>query len=234
MMKRGLDPSFFANEDIAKLKPIERLFFQGFWLCADREGRLEDRPIRLKAKILPYDNVDPEEMLASIAAGGHILRYNANGVRAIQILSWDEYGCPYTHERPSVISPPKDSDFPDLTLPCPNLAPTLPQGIRLKIKNKRLKIKDQLVESEEFSRFWKVYPKKVAKLDAIKAWNQHNLDSKADVVISAVLSQKNLPSWKKDGGQFVPHPASWIRGGRWNDEVKDPDAYTEREAPDHD
>jgi hypothetical protein len=63
---RNLKPGFFKNELLADLSPLTRLFFQGIWCEADRRGILEDRPKRLKADILPYDDADPEQMLADL------------------------------------------------------------------------------------------------------------------------------------------------------------------------
>jgi len=38
-------------------------------------------------------------------------------------------------------------------------------------------------------------------------------------VLSAIAAQKATDQWKKDGGQFIPLPATWLRQGRWDDEV---------------
>jgi len=143
MMKRGLDPAFFSNEELAALEPIARILFAGLWLVADREGRLEDRPTRLKAILLPYDNVDVDLLLRSIAEGGHIIRYEIDGIRIIQIASWEKYGNPYTHEKESALSPISDSISSTLNQGCVNVGSTLAQGIRLKIKDKKSEIRNK-------------------------------------------------------------------------------------------
>lgn len=80
--------------------------------------------------------------------------------------------------------------------------------------------KRALTPSEDFSRFWAAYPKRVARLDALKAWNQLNPSSEqVEEILNAVAWQVRQPSWLKDGGQYVPYPASWIRQGRWLDEA---------------
>ncbi|HGL4641597.1 TPA: hypothetical protein ACKFAW_004883, partial [Enterobacter hormaechei] len=68
-----------ANEDLAELDPLARLLFIYLWMLADREGRLEDRPKRIKAEALPYDNVDADLMLDDLAKAGFIHRYEAAG-----------------------------------------------------------------------------------------------------------------------------------------------------------
>ncbi len=60
---RTIKPQFFLNEELAELPAMVRLLFIGLWTQADREGRLLDRPKRLKAEIFPYDNFDVEKGL---------------------------------------------------------------------------------------------------------------------------------------------------------------------------
>lgn len=71
---------------------------------------------------------------------------------------------------------------------------------------------------EGFDRFWEEYPRKVNKRAAVKAWNKIQPDQDLlQVILVAVGDQRKSPEWRKDGGQFVPHPASWLNGERWND-----------------
>jgi hypothetical protein len=60
---RYLKPEFFIDDDIAQLSYAQRLFYQGLWCHADKEGRLEDRPAQLKVQIMPYDNINANEYL---------------------------------------------------------------------------------------------------------------------------------------------------------------------------
>ena len=52
---RTIKPNFFSNEEVGKLKCEARLLFIGLWTLADCEGRLEDRPVRIRAQLFPYD-----------------------------------------------------------------------------------------------------------------------------------------------------------------------------------
>jgi hypothetical protein len=74
-------------------------------------------------------------------------------------------------------------------------------------------------DDPQFMRFWNAYPKRVAKKDARRAWAQLE-PSAADVdaMERAIAWQITQPSWTKDGGQFIPFPASWLRAERWQDE----------------
>ena len=76
---RTIKPDFFLNEDVAELSPMARLTFIGLWTLADKEGRLEDRPKRIKAQLLPYDDCDMDALLNELhCANAHfITRYVA-------------------------------------------------------------------------------------------------------------------------------------------------------------
>lgn len=79
-----------------------------------------------------------------------------------------------------------------------------------------------------FQSFWEAYPKKKAKGDALKAFNKLNPDdSLMEKMLSALEWQKKSFDWTKDGGQYIPLPASWIRGMRWEDE---PEAAVKKEG----
>ncbi len=73
------------------------------WTEADREGRLEDRPRRLKMALFPADNVDIEFMLNGLESYGFIRRYVTEGCRAIQIVSWAKHQNPHVKEAKSTI-----------------------------------------------------------------------------------------------------------------------------------
>src|SRR4051794_18443764 len=75
---RTIKPQFFLNEKLAEFPAMVRLLFIGLWTQADREGRLLDRPKRLKAEIFPYDNFNIEKGLHQLFEAGFILRYKVN------------------------------------------------------------------------------------------------------------------------------------------------------------
>lgn len=71
-----------------------------------------------------------------------------------------------------------------------------------------------------FDDFWSAYPKKVAKGDARKAWEQtKKIRPELDKVLHAVKEQCRSDQWMKEGGKFIPHPATWLRAERWDDEL---------------
>lgn len=95
---RLLKPGFFKNEQLAELPMAARLLFAGLWLLADRDGRLEDRPRRIKAELFPFDDVDVDDLLAGLSDRGFILRYQAEAVAVIQIVKFLEHQTPHVRE----------------------------------------------------------------------------------------------------------------------------------------
>lgn len=72
-----------------------------------------------------------------------------------------------------------------------------------------------------FDQFWAAYPKKTAKPDAIKAYGKIKPDEALLArILSAIQKQKATAQWQEDGGRFVPYPATWLNGHRWEDEVQ--------------
>lgn len=104
---RSLKPGFFTNDKLAECPPLARLLFAGLWTLADREGRLEDRVKKIKAEVLPYDDVDADELLAALAAHGFIQRYEINGEKYIQIIAFLKHQNPHVKEPASQIPAPE-------------------------------------------------------------------------------------------------------------------------------
>ncbi len=108
MRARNIKPGFFKNEKLGTKDPLARILFEGLWCMADREGRLEDRPARIKAEILPYDNCDIESLLSSLATGDDpfVLRYESEGRRFIQVVHFLKHQNPHLKESKSTIPAP--------------------------------------------------------------------------------------------------------------------------------
>ncbi len=70
-----------------------------------------------------------------------------------------------------------------------------------------------------FDVFWKSYPKKIGKGAARKAFEKGKCAAKIEVILKAVEYQSASDQWRKDGGQFIPNPATWLNQERWEDDT---------------
>lgn len=72
----------------------------------------------------------------------------------------------------------------------------------------------------DFIQFWTAYPNKVGKHNAVKAWAKIKPDQElVTAILAAVEKNKSSASWLNEGGKYIPHPATWLNGRRWEDEV---------------
>lgn len=77
------------------------------------------------------------------------------------------------------------------------------------------------VVKDGFDLFWEAYPKKVAKQEAIKAWKSLKPDGLLlGKIINGIERWKTSDQWQRENGQYIPYPASWLRGKRWEDSVQ--------------
>lgn len=80
-----------------------------------------------------------------------------------------------------------------------------------------LTLKGSSVCASDFERFWSAYPKKRNKETARKAFKKLKGVS-IDTLLEAIEKQKCSQDWLKDGGQYIPYPATWLNAGGWENE----------------
>jgi hypothetical protein len=75
------------------------------------------------------------------------------------------------------------------------------------------------LSADNFDAFWQMYPRRVAKLDAQRAWAKLNAQDRAEVLRRLPLF---IDYWRltRSSKQFVLHPASFLNGRRWEDEIE--------------
>jgi hypothetical protein len=106
---RNIKPGLFKNEILGVADPLYTLLFEGLWLLADRDGRLEDRPLRIKAETFPYrEGLNIEAMLDWLQANGFIKRYQVGQQKCIEIISFGKHQNPHKNEPASVLPSPDE------------------------------------------------------------------------------------------------------------------------------
>lgn len=98
----------------------------------------------------------------------------------------------------------------------------LPDPLKGKGKGKDntpLPPKGDVAEPDTFLEFWQAYPRKVGKPVALKAYRKLNPSCSLHAeMMEALEKQKASVQWQKDGGQYIPHPSTWLNQRRWEDE----------------
>jgi hypothetical protein len=72
----------------------------------------------------------------------------------------------------------------------------------------------------DFETFWKAYPNKKAKGYALKAWERIKARPSPAELVAAIERARASKDWKKDNGAYIPHPATWLNGRCWEDEME--------------
>ena len=88
-------------------------------------------------------------------------------------------------------------------------------------ENKKESKKEKMETAERFSRFWHEYPRKESKVAAQRAFEKLKPDEELlQTMIAAIHRQKDSAQWQENGGQYIPHPSSWLNNHRWEDETR--------------
>jgi hypothetical protein len=235
---RNIKPGFFTNEDLAECSCWARLCFIGLWTLADREGRLEDRPKRIKGELFRFDSVDVEPLLQELERFNFILRYEVDGLKAIQILKFSAHQTPHFTEKESVIAPYFQKS-PPLEEGNFQKSPPLEEGVTTEKSRSPPALKggslppdslnpDSLIQKPSsagadpppgFARFWVAWPqsgRKAAKAECAKRWKARGLEPLAGLIVAHVEAMKASTQWRSG---FEPAPLTYLNQRRWEDEI---------------
>jgi len=205
MRARNLKPGFFKNDELAECDPLARILFQGLWCMADREGRMELRPKRIKAEILPYDNCDILKLLNQLIIKGFVVVYKYENALFLSIPTFTQHQNPHIKEAESTILAPCESDT------CTILARLNPESLLLNPESplpiKRAPVKtgasDSFILPEDIDPvIWNAFIEMRNKMKA-------PLTNKAKELIISKLDKLILPGQSKDDilKQSIEH--SW-------------------------
>lgn len=217
MRARNLKPGFFKNDVLAECDPLARILFSGLWCMADREGRMECHPKRIKIEILPYDNCDVVKLLEQLMVKGFIIIYRYDNQNYLEIPSFTQHQNCHMREPASTIQAPCENE--SCTVAARPLSPFLLPLTESPLPFPAKRVSSGAAVKGNFEKFWNEYPKKKSKGDAEKAWlkiapGEHLTGE----ILSAVQRAKTSADWLKEDGKYIPHPATWLNAKGWEDE----------------
>lgn len=221
MRARNIKPGFFTNEQLAEVSFAARLLYIGLWCMADREGRLEDRPKRIKMEVFPGDSIEINPLLGELAAQDLIVRYEVDGGKYIEIPTFLEHQRPHHQEKDSVI-PPR-SEAVRTKARSPSYEGTSQSALNPDSLNPECSSPKNAREraSDRFDEFWALYPRRVGKAAAKRAWSRKGLNAKADEILEHLRARvRSDAQWLAEGGKFIPHPQTWLNRDGWLDEYQ--------------
>jgi hypothetical protein len=233
MPNRILREGILTSAKIAKLNWPEEVFYRRLMSLVDDFGRYFASPDILRGHAFPrqlnkVSDSDVGKWLHSCADAGLVRVYSAqDGERYLEIVNFGQQVRALKSKFPQ---PPAVDSTCNHLLSDAHLDVSVSEDV----------IEDVTTAAPRFDlfeEFWNAYPKKRAKDDAKKAFTKRKPDQQLlQSMLSALRVQCGSEDWQKDGGKFIPYPATWLNDGRWQDEIQtatvsiDPDSRSSIEA----
>lgn len=181
-----------------------------------------------------YNENTIKRLLARMEKVLHVILYDEQ-TKEVLILNWGKYNwcnSPKTKAGAEKVAAHIKSDFfrgmvlkaisDTLSIPYPYPMDTSVTVLYIEdskddsITNKATNKK---IVAESFDTFWKAYPNKKSKGTARKAFDKALKKTTFDTIMNALEQAKQSRQWLKDGGDFIPYPATWLNAEGWEDEV---------------
>ena len=222
MPTRYLKPGIRDSESIDSLSPMTETLFYRLLVTVDDFGRADARPAMVKALCFPIKEsvtaAKCAQMLAELVSNGLAAVYVADGKTVLQMLKWDN------KPRASASLFPDQSDeciqaYTDVCKP----RTLLPVTVTV-TGTETVGSETPIATHEGFARFWSAYPKKAAKPAAIKAFKAQKVNGEIGNILDDIARKAASDDWTKDGGKYVPNPATYLNQRRWEDEAAEPRA----------
>jgi hypothetical protein len=217
-----IDPAFWNDSRIVALSIPARLLYIGLWNYADDEGFFLDDIAAIKRTLFPDQKFDIHGVFSECSCFLKHHKYKDDEHFAWQIshfLEWQTINRPTASKIKPFCTFSEDSVSAHGGLTPKLREVKLREVKRREDKKKKIQKEKDPLALARFDGFWKEYPKKRGRGAAEKAFNQLNpTDELFQKLIEAVKKQKSWPEWVKENGQYIPHPATWLRQGRWDDE----------------
>ena len=214
---RTIKPEFFTSEDIVLLSPLARLLYIALWCEADKEGRMVWKPVTFKLRYLPGDNCDIQVLCTEIVDRGLIKLYG-DGLAYIPAFSAHQHINP----RESASQLPDHKEQPRVGTRQPRVGTGANLDVHAQGGREGKGKEGNEDDASNFARFYASYPKKIAKPAAEKAFKAARANDHLVDILADIERRKAGDDWQKDGGKFVPNPATYLNQRRWEDEADSP------------
>lgn len=237
MRARLIKPDFFEDRELCDLPLGARFLFIGLWCLADRDGRLLDIPKRIAIEVFPYEDLEESVCKWLNQLSPHwITRYTENGKQCISVNAFKLHQKIHPSERKSTLPAPPSKNLMRTSLePHEVLTPTqlesrseaeaeaeAERGFSVRSAQP---IDQDLDDVEDIARrVYKRHPNR-QRAGALKLVMDAIVEVLADAVHPRSLALKidrgherccKSRSWTKDGGEFAPGLAKWIKSREWD------------------
>lgn len=218
MPNRVIKESIKRSPQIDALTWFEEVVFYRLIVTADDYGCIDGRPVLIKNELFPTrENVtrkSVEDAITKLVAVGLLFQYEFEGRPYLAFPTWEKHQRIRNKHR-KYPAPPDDIRLSADC--CQTSANRLSESESNPNPNQNPNTTARARGDGAFDRFWVEYPKKVGKGQAQKAFSKVSVP--VETLIEAVQRQRNSVQWQKDGGQYIPNPATWLNQRRWEDDL---------------
>lgn len=224
---RSVHPGFFSDDRLVPCSAFARLLFVGLGVqMADDKGIFEWKPVTIKMRIFPGDNVDVDALLAELVDADAIRHFEVDGKPYGAIRNFRKYQKPKT---PNDVFPIADGITEYVSLPQSSETNSAEQasfpqngekqiqreegGDNRKEPNGSKRAREE-IDSEFENDFWPAYPHKVFKGAALKAFRS----ARGKVSLQTILDGLERYKRSKPGDRAWRNPATFLNGEGWADE----------------
>lgn len=224
MPNRILREGILTSERVAMLNWAEEVFYRRLMSVVDDFGRYHANPKLIRAACYPLlidkvSDADVGKWLTSCVTAALVSVYPAqDGKRYLQMLDFRQQ----TRAEKSKFPPMPDGCLADAQ----QMHTTCESPAHLDVFGGEGGCGDvssapQVVpRGGLFPIFWATYPRKEGRPPSEKAFDKIKPDmALLEIMLAAIKTQAQSERWRKDGGQYIPMPATWLNQRRWEDQM---------------
>lgn len=247
---RSVHPGIFTDEAFAGLSMAARVLLIGLWTEADDQGVFDWKPITIKMRIMPVDNVDVPALLAELERADVVKRFQQDGKTFGAVRNFCKYQKPKTPKfRPiksaeirnyvassypaSEVDGPEPDQFPQNG----EMSPQMEEGGGNREEEEEENIRSVAAATrpspDAFEEFWKVYPRREGPNPRKPAEQKFNALAKTGVdpaMMIAAVKRMATDQARDVGTRFIPQAITWLNQQRWSDHAAV--AFSAAAAPD--
>ena len=219
MPNRIIKESICSSENVDQLTAFQETFFYRLIVNCDDYGRMDARPKILASKLFPLKDLrtaQVEDALRALTSAELVILYEVDGKPFLQMKTWDRHQ--QVRAKKSKYPSPEDGVCNQLISDdskCPRNPIQSESNPNPNPNPKAASL------TANFEKFWSAYPRHENRKKAEDAFRKINPDdSLLEKMLNSIDKQRDSPQWKENGGQFIPHPTTWLNGKRWEDEVR--------------
>lgn len=221
MPNRIIKESICVSDSIDSLSWFEEVLFYRLIVNCDDYGRFDGRAAVIKSRLFPLkDSVTVKavsDAINKLASAELVTLYVFEGKPYLYLPTWDKHQ--QVRARRSKYPEPS-SDLISSDIICNQMISDVPV-IQSKNESKNeSESESKSAREEAFDTFWAAYPRKVGKGAARKAFAKLPA-AVFPLLVPAVEAQKQCAQWRKNGGEYIPNPATWLNQERWEDKLPD-------------